>query len=186
MVSIISRRSGPRPEVGRTIRTRALPLLAVVMLAAACASGHSSTSGTTTNPAASSVAAAQLRGLAARYLAIATVGNRGLDRAFHALDGRDHDHLVAARADLRDAAATERQFDRSLLAISFPSEIEATVKAVVRVNEARASLTSEVANSTTLQQLSRSEQKLPAANDAIVQQVGILRTQLGLPAAETS
>jgi hypothetical protein len=169
-----------------TIRRQTLPLLAVVMLAAACGSGHASTAGTTSKPTATAAPAAQLRELAARYLAIATVGNRGLDRAFDALNGRDHDHLVAARADLRAAAATERQYDRSLLAIAFPSGVEATAKAVIRVNEARAALTSEVANSTTLEQLSRSEQKLPAANDAIVEQVRILRTQLGLPPAETS
>jgi hypothetical protein len=167
------------------IRAHTLPLLAVVMLAAACTGARTPTAGTATSPSATAVADAQRRVLAARYLTIATVGNRGLDRAFHGLDGPDHGDLVAARADLHDAAATERLFDRSLLAIVFPSEIEATAHAVVSVNEARAILTSKAAASASLQQLRRYEQQLSAANDAVVQQVRILRTQLGLPPAET-
>jgi hypothetical protein len=155
------------------IRSPAWPFLVVVMLAAGCAGAHA--------PAA----AAQRRGLAARYVAIATVGNRGLD-ALDQLAGRDHDHLAAARADLRDAAATERRFDRSLLAIAFPPAIEATARALVRVNESRATLTTEAAASPSLRQLRRYEQQLSAANGAVERQVRTLRAQLGLPAPETS
>jgi hypothetical protein len=165
------------------IRSHTLVLLAVVMLAAACTGARAPTVGTATSPSAT-VADAQRRVLAARYLAIATVGNRGLDRAFHGFDGPDNGDLVAARADLHDAAATERLFDRSLLAIVFPSAIEATAHAVVSVNEARAKLTSRATASASLQQLFRYQPQLLAANDAVVQQVRILRTQLGLPPAE--
>jgi hypothetical protein len=173
-------------EVGPMIRSRTLPLLAVVVLAAACTGAHTPSEGTTTNPSSTAAAAARRRGLAARYVAIATVGNRGLDGAFHALDGRDHDHLVAARADLRAAAAIERRFDRSLLAIVFPSAIEATARTMVRVNEARATLTSEAAASASLSQLRRYERQLSAADGAVEQQVRTLRAQLGLPPPETS
>jgi hypothetical protein len=167
------------------IRSHTLVLLAVVILAAACTGPSAPTAGTATSPSTTAVTDAQRRVLAARYLAIATVGNRGLDRAFHGLDGPDHGDLVAARADLHDAAATERLFDRSLLAIVFPSAIEATAHAVVSVNEARAKLTSRATASASLQQLFRYQPQLLAANDAVVQQVRILRTQLGLPPAET-
>jgi hypothetical protein len=160
-------------------------LLVVVMLAAGCSGAHAPAAGTTTMPSSTAAAAAQRRGLAARYLAIATVGNRGLD-ALDKLAGRDHDHLVAARTDLRDAAATERRFDRSLLAIAFPPAIEATVHALVSVNESRATLTTEAAASASLQQLRRSEQHLSTANSAVEQQVRTLRAQLGLPPPETS
>jgi hypothetical protein len=149
-------------------RSPAGPLLVVVMLAAGCSGAH-----------------APRHGLAARYLAIATVGNHGLD-ALDKLAGPDHDHLVAARTDLRDAAATERRFDRSLLAIVFPPAIEATVRALVSVNESRATLTTEAAASTSLQQLVRYEQRLSTANGAVEQQVKTLRRQLGLPPPETS
>jgi hypothetical protein len=159
------------------IRSRVLSLLVIVVLGAAC-SGRQSSAANPSN--------AQLRDLAARYSAIATVGNQGLDRAFTALDGPDRDHLPAARADLDAAATTERGFDRSLLAIVFPSAIEATVAAVVRVNETRANLTAHAAASTSLQQLRGYNPRLSAANDAVVQQVRTLRKQLGLPPAETS
>jgi hypothetical protein len=172
-------------EVG-PIRSQTLPLLAVVVLAAACTGAHTPAAGTTTSSSSTAAAAAQRRGLAARYLAIASVGNRDLDRAFHALDGRDHDHLGAARADLRAVAVIERRFDRSLLAIEFPSAIEATARALVGVNESRATLTSEAAASASLAQLRRYEQQLSAANGAVEQQVRTLRDQLGLPPPETS
>ena len=155
------------------IRSPAWPLLVVVMLAAGCSGAHA--------PAA----AAQRRALAARYVAIATVGNRGLD-VLDQLAGRDHDDLVAARTDLRDASATEHRFDRSLLAIAFPPAIEATVRALVRVNESRATLTTEAAASPSLQQLLRYEQQLSTANGAVEQRVKTLRTELGLPPPETS
>jgi hypothetical protein len=155
------------------------------MLAAGCTTVRSPGAKTATTPSTSAAEAAQRRGLAARYLAIATVGNRGLD-VLDALTGRDRDHLVAARADLLDAAATERRFDRSLLAIVFPSEIEATARALVAVNESRARVTSEAATSTSLTQLRRYERQLSAANDHVEQQVKTIRSQLGLPPAETS
>jgi hypothetical protein len=159
------------------IRSRAWPLIAVGMLAAACSGGQPSTA-----------AAAQLRVLAARYSAIALVGNRGLESldALDALAGRDHDHLVAARADLRDAAATERRFDRSLLAIAFPPAIEATARALVTANESRATLTSEAATSVSLEQLRRFERQLSAANARVEQWVRTIRKQLGLPHPATS
>jgi hypothetical protein len=149
-------------------------LIAVGMLAAACSGARTSTAAT-----------AQLRGLATRYSAIAAVGNRGLE-ALDALAGRDHNHLAAARTDLRDAAATERRFDRSLLAIAFPPAIEATARALVTANESRATLTSTAAASASLQQVRRSEQQLSAANARVEQWVRTLRKQLGLPPAATS
>jgi hypothetical protein len=159
------------------VRWRVLPLMVVITVGAACTGGHARTTNTPI---------AQLRGLAARYSAIATLGNEGLDRAFKALNGPDRDNLAAARADLDAAAATERAFDRSLLAIALPSAIEATAHAVVRVNESRANLTAKAAASTSLKQLRGYDPNLSAANNAVVQPVRILRTQLGLPPAETS
>ena len=50
------------------------------------------------------------------YLAIALPANRRLDEDFDGLDD-NHNDLAAAEAALRDAAATERQFDRLLLAL---------------------------------------------------------------------
>ncbi len=170
-----------RRDVGaRTARGAVAVML--VLFGAACGSSHN-TGSPTTNPAGS---AAQRHALAVQYLAIAKVGNAGLDRAFNALDGADHNDLVAARADWRGAAATERQFDRSLLALALPPSIEVTAQAVVRVNEARAKLADAAGVATSLARLRVIERSLAAANETVVREVRILRKQLGLPPAETS
>ncbi len=124
--------------------------------------------------------------LAARYLAIAEAGNRRLEIDFDGLHGRDRRNLAAAEADLRDAAATERLFDRRLLAIAFPPPTEAAARVLFRVNQARASLTMRAAASTSLRQLGGYEQRLNAANRPVEQEVRLIRRQLGLPPPETS
>jgi len=123
---------------------------------------------------------------AARYLAIADAGNRRLDTDFDRLTGPDRGSLPAARADLRDAAATERRFDRSLPAIALPSATEAVAHTLFTVNEARAALTTEAASSTGLPQLHVYEQRLSAANRPVEQAVTTIRSQLGLPPPDTS
>lgn len=148
-------------------RSHRSALFVVAVLCAACGGGHP-------------------YGPAARYSAIAKIGNAGLEVAFTALDGPDKNNLAAARSDLDRAAATERTFDRGLLAIPLPPAIEATARAVVGVNEARANLATMAAASETLEQLRGYDPRLSAANDAVVRQVRILRSQLGLPPPETS
>lgn len=57
---------------------------------------------------------------AAQYLAITRPANHRLDVDFDGLADHDHTSLRLAAADLRDAAMTERQFDRQLLRIALP------------------------------------------------------------------
>lgn len=126
------------------------------------------------------------RALAARYLVIAKAGNRRLDADFGRLEGRDKNHLAAAKAELRDVAATEQLFDRRLLKIAFPPRIELIARLLYRVNQARAMLTSAAAASTSLRQLHTFELRLDAANKPVEQAVRTLRSQLGLPPPSTS
>lgn len=149
------------------MRSHVSAVFVVAALCAACAGSHP-------------------YGPAARYSAIAKIGNEGLEVAFTALDGPDKNNLAAARSDLNGAAATERTFDRSLLAIPLPPAIESTARAVVRVNEARANLTAMAAASESLEQLRAYEARLGASNDAVVHEVRILRSQLGLPPPEAT
>jgi hypothetical protein len=124
--------------------------------------------------------------LAARYLVIARAGNHHLETDFSGLDGRGRHDLAAARAYLRDAAATERRFDRRLLAIRFPPQIAATARLLVYLNEARARITSAAAALPTLQQLRAGEAPLRAANAPVELEVARIRKQLGLPPPQTS
>src|SRR5205823_6985369 len=116
----------------------------------------------------------------ARYLVIAGAGNRRLNADFDPLEARDANDLVRAKADLADAAATERLFDRRLHRITFPSQIERVARDLYRVNEARARLTSAAAASTSLRQLDAYEPRLEGANRLVEQAVGAIRRQLGL------
>lgn len=158
--------------------------LAAAALLAGCASGGPPAP--THQPPASLSAPSPAGRPAARYLVIAQAGNRRLEADFNRLHGPDRHVLPAARADLRDIAATERLFDRRLLAIAFPPAIAAAARALFRVNQARASLTIAAARSVSLRQLRGYQPRLTAANVPVEQAVRTIRRQLGLPPPETS
>ena len=128
----------------------------------------------------------RLRALTARYLAIAQPANRQLDHEFDGLTDHEDADLAAAEADLRAAAATERRFDRQLIAITFPPHTEPFVRLLVDVNQARAALTGAAAAATSLRQLRGFQPRLDAANEPVEQAVPVIRSQLGLPPPDTS
>jgi hypothetical protein len=174
-------------------RTSATAVAGCVMLmTAGCAAGRPSgpvpprPAAAHAPPAAGIAAGPGRRALAARYLAIAVAGNRRLDIDFGRLDGRDRSDLAAARADLRDAAATERLFDQRLARIAFPAGTEMIARLLVLSNQARAQLTTAAAGSLSLPQLQAYRRQLAAANGPVEEAVGVIRSQLGLPPADTS
>jgi hypothetical protein len=80
---------------------------------------------------ASRATGAARRRAAARYLAIARPAYRRLDHDLDdGLEGDDRDNLAASQADLR-AAATERRFDRQLLALPLAALMAGTVAGFV-------------------------------------------------------
>jgi len=180
-----------------SLATAGAALLGTVLLTAGCASSgapaqtpapHNTAPHNTAphNTAATAAATAELRAMAAKYLAIAQPANRELD---HELDGfKDHakDDLAAAQADLRAAAATERQFDRQLIALSFPPRTEPFVRLLYRVNQARATLTTTAAAAMSLAELRGYQRRLDAANEPVEDAVRVIRGQLGLPPPDNS
>jgi hypothetical protein len=175
-------------QTGR--RAAAAALGCFGLLGAGCAadrSGAPEHQSTSLTAATSGLAVGSARrALGARYLVIATAGNRRLNADFDPLEKRDRTDLARARADLRDAAATERLFDRRLLRIVFPSETERVAGDLYRVNQARARLTTAAAASTSLRQLHAYEPRLDAANQPVEHAVRTIRWQLGLPPPPTS
>jgi hypothetical protein len=160
----------------------------VMLMTAGCATGRPS-GPVPPRPAAahaSPAAGSGRQALAASYLAIAVAGNRRLDIDFGWLDGRDRSDLAAARADLRDAAATERLFDQRLAGIAFPAGTEMIARLLVLSNQARAQLTTAAAGSLSLPQLQAYRRQLTAANGPVEEAVSVIRSQLGLPPADTS
>jgi hypothetical protein len=116
-----------------------------------------------------------------QYLAIATAGNRHLEHDVNGLHA-DHGDLGLARAYLRDAAATERLFDRRLLRLRLPAAAAAVARELVAANEERARLASRAAASPSLAQLRAYEPSLTAADASVEDGVRVIRSMLGLPA----
>ena len=165
-----------------------LVLAGAALLAAGCtgASGPAAAGpASRAAPAVPAISPAQRKMAARAYLAIARPANRRLDADFDGLGDHRND-LAAAKADLRDAAATERQFDRRLLALQLPAATETVARLLVTANQARARLTTAAAASTSLSQLHRYEPRLTAANAPVEEAVRVIRSQLGLPPPETS
>ncbi len=124
--------------------------------------------------------------LAARYLAIAVAGNRRLEKDYDPFEGRDRHNLARSKADLLDAAATERLFDRRLLGIPFPPSIERVARELARVNEVRARLTTGASAATSLSLLNSYRPTLDGANIRVERLVARIRRQLGLPPPNAS
>ena len=167
-----------------------LVLAGAALLAAGCSSAGAPAAAAPAQasqaaPAGQAISPAQQKAAARSYLAIARPANRRLETDFDGLDDHRND-LAAAKADLRDAAATERQFDRRLLALKLPAATETVARLLVTTNEARARLTTAAAASTSLSQLHRYEPRLTAANTPVEEAVRVIRSQLGLPPPETS
>ena len=156
--------------------TGTVVLVGASLLSSACGGAH--------EPVAPSHSG--LAELATQYLRIAEPANRRLEVDFDALAGPDSNRLARALGDLRDAASTERMFDRDLLRLSLPPAVEATARDLVRTNESRADLTSLLSATSSLEQLRRQEKSLSTANAAVEVYVRSVRHQLGLPAPQTS
>jgi len=169
----------PGPAVRSTTAT---PAAAVTPVPASTVPAGTAQAGTA--PAA--LSAVGRRALAARYLAIAQPANHQLDHDFDGLKDHEGDNLAAAEADLRAAAATERRFDRQLIAITFPPPTEPIVRLLYTANQARAALSMTAAATTSLRQLRGYQTRLDAANEPVEEAVRVIRSQLGLPPPDTS
>lgn len=163
----------------------AAALTGITVLAAACSGGGTPAARGPSGPTPAD-GSQTLKLLAARYLAIAKGPNHHLDVDFDGLEKSDHRNLALAQSQLRDMAATEHRFDRLLLAIRFPPQLEATAHLLVQTNENRAALATRAAASQTLEQLRGYEKQLSAANGPLEQAVRMIRKQLGLPPPDTS
>ena len=152
----------------------AVVLLGATLLAGGCAA-QSAAPDTTAPPSP-----------ATQYLRIAEQANGRLEIDFDRLAGANRAHLASAQSDLRDAAATERMFDRDILTLSLPPAVEVTARDLVTANESRAKLTLTFSADHCLQQLGQDQAILAAANQTVEEAVRSVRRQLGLPPPSTS
>lgn len=148
--------------------------------------------------------------LASRYTAIATPVGRQLATDMAEYTANETRNLSAAKAALTAEVATEQAFDKSLAAVTFtpqnmhtadvliqtafsnalpvPSDaaiftpqISAIANALIKADQALATLTSKQARSTSLRQLRSFNRRHNAAQAAVAAQVALLRRALGLP-----
>jgi hypothetical protein len=160
-------------NVRRAAKVAAAGLLAA--LAGCASSGH-----------APEVRSHGMPAYAAEYLAIARRANRQLDHSHDAYAENAHHDLAAAQAALRAQAATEREFDRRLAAISFPARIEAVARAMIVDNTQRIGLTLEQAHAASVAALLAFTARHRAADAAVEIQARLIRRELGLPPPSTS
>jgi hypothetical protein len=165
-----------------------LTLLGALMVSCSSGTAARSTAGSGkpdgASPSALQLTPVQRRALADRYLAIANPANVRLDAAVDGFREHQRRDLSAAVADLKEQAAVERTFDRHLLEIDFPVQVEMVAVTLVRANEDRADLAVEAATSPTLPALASLAPVRSASDARVEEQVNIIRRQLGLPPAD--
>jgi hypothetical protein len=108
-----------------------------------------------------------VQALTSQYLAATTPASEQLSVDVIAYTDSETRDLAAAEAALTAEMATENAFDASLAAITFPPAIASLAKALIRANQALASLTAEQARSSTLTQLRSYNDRVQADSTAV-------------------
>lgn len=120
--------------------------------------------------------------LTKRFLAIMVPARQQLsaDQAAYTAAGRRR-NLAAAQSALTAEVTSEHTFDTSLVGVTFPPAVAAIAKALIRANEARATLTAKQAQSTSLAQLRSFNRRVVLAGVAVEKDVKLIRKALASP-----
>jgi hypothetical protein len=106
--------------------------------------------------------------LISQYTAILTPASRQLNSDIAACTASErHDLLAAAEVALTAEVTTEKAFGTSLTGIAFPPAIAPEARALVRADQALATLTAEQARSSTLAELRSFDPRVQAAGAAV-------------------
>jgi hypothetical protein len=120
--------------------------------------------------------------LNSRFLAIMIPARQQLsaDQAAYNVDVR-RGNVAGAQNALMSEVASEHAFDMSLTRITFTPAVTALAKALIRANEARATLTAKQAQSTSMVQLRSFNRRDAVASAAVQKDVKLIRTALTSP-----
>lgn len=120
--------------------------------------------------------------LTKRFLAIMVPARQQLsaDQAAYTAAERRR-NLAAAQSALTAEVTSEHTFDTSLVGVTFPPAVAAIAKALIRANEARATLTAKQAQSTSLVQLRSFNRRVVLAGVAVEKDVKLIRKALASP-----
>lgn len=117
-----------------------------------------------------------------RFLAIMIPARQQLsaDQAAYTADVR-RGNIAAAQIALMSEVTSEHAFDTSLAHTTFTPAVTAIAKALIRDNEARATLTAKQAQSTSVAQLRSFNRRVDVAGVAVQKDVKLIRKALTSP-----
>jgi hypothetical protein len=119
--------------------------------------------------------------LASQYMAIMTPASQQLNADAAAYAASERHHLAAAKAALTAEVASENAFDTSLTGIAFPPAIAPIANALLRANQALATLIAQQARSSSLTQLRSFNHRVHVANAAVQTEMKLLLKALHSP-----
>jgi hypothetical protein len=114
-----------------------------------------------------------------QYMAIVTPAIVQLNTDEAAYTASERRSLLTAEVALAAEIASERALDARLASFPFPPGVSPVAKALIRANQARASLTAEQARSSSLTQLRSFNHQIDLASAAVQMKMKLLRNALG-------
>ena len=120
--------------------------------------------------------------LTKRYLAVMIPARQQLAADIAAYRTNQRRNLAAAQSALMAEVTSEHAFDTNLAHITLPPAIAAIARALIRANEARATLTARQAASTSLIQLRSFNRRVDVASAAVQKELKLIRAALASPA----
>jgi hypothetical protein len=121
--------------------------------------------------------------LKSEYMAILAPATQQLNADMAAYTATEGTSLAGAEAALTAEVALERAFDTSLAGITFPPAIAPIAKAAFQADVARANLTAQQAQSSSLIRMRSFNQRVQAASAAVQTELALLRKALDAPPA---
>jgi len=119
--------------------------------------------------------------LTSQYMAIMTPASQQLATDMAAYTANEGRNLTAAETALTAEVMSEHAFDTNLAAITFPPAMAPIAKALVQANQARAKLTAEQAQSSSLTQLRSFNHQVQLASAAVQTEMKFIRKALDSP-----
>ena len=116
--------------------------------------------------------------LTSQYMAILTPASQQVNTDMAAYEAAERHHLAMAEAALTAEAMSERAFDANLAAIEFPPAIAPIAKALVRVDQALATLVAAQARSSSLTQLKSFNHRVQVASATVQTEMNLMSKAL--------
>jgi hypothetical protein len=123
--------------------------------------------------------------LTSQYTAIMTPASQQLATDMAAYTANEGRNLTAAETALTAEVMSEHAFGTNLAAIKFPVTMAPVARALIQANQARAKLTAEQAQSSSLTQLRSFNRQIQAADAAVQAEMKLLSKALDSPPPAT-